>query len=421
MMAGLQFAMTGRRLVAWRLAGLLCSGWVCVALVPRASGGGEPACGPDTGSCFEAHQNPGCELVACCELVCGIDAFCCEGEWDLTCVQGAEKECDTSLTCPGMEDCHAPHDTPSCEDGECCQEVCAEIPSCCQLQWSEECAELAFELCPCGAPGSGDCLEINETPGCEDGDCCGTICGIDGFCCGGGWDNVCVEEASAFCGAPACELICPAGALQEGEICGQEINAGCNAQNPHDPENPAFTAMACGDTFCGTAFAGGSRDTDWYEVTLTEQTQLDWTVTSQMPVSVIIVAGDCDSSFGLLAESFASACRPNTASACVEPGTYYLFVSPAIEERSLRAGAPCPACDADFNGDGVVGPFDLAFLLGAWGPCDGECLADFNEDGVVGPFDLAFLLGAWGPCGQPSEALWGNDYVGTLTCQPCEE
>ena len=54
---------------------------------------------------------------------------------------------------------------------------------------------------------------------------------------------------------------------------------------------------------------------------------------------------------------------------------------------------PCP----DFDGDGGVGPFDLATLLGFWGPC-GNCPPDLNGDGVVGSFDLALLLGAWGPC-----------------------
>ena len=52
----------------------------------------------------------------------------------------------------------------------------------------------------------------------------------------------------------------------------------------------------------------------------------------------------------------------------------------------------------DFNGDGSVGPFDLAILLGNWGPCpdQGACPADLNGDGEVNAFDLAMLLGAWG-------------------------
>lgn len=51
-------------------------------------------------------------------------------------------------------------------------------------------------------------------------------------------------------------------------------------------------------------------------------------------------------------------------------------------------------CDQpDLDGNGVVGPSDLAILLGSWGsagPGDLDC------DGVVGAADLAILLGAWG-------------------------
>jgi hypothetical protein len=57
--------------------------------------------------------------------------------------------------------------------------------------------------------------------------------------------------------------------------------------------------------------------------------------------------------------------------------------------------------------DGIVDGADLAFLLGAWGPCPaGGCCSDTVSsatfqpppDGVVDAADLAFLLGSWGPC-----------------------
>ena len=54
-------------------------------------------------------------------------------------------------------------------------------------------------------------------------------------------------------------------------------------------------------------------------------------------------------------------------------------------------------CPADLDGNGEVGPFDLALLLGNWGPCAG-CPADFNGDDVVDAADLALLLGSWGSC-----------------------
>ncbi len=55
-------------------------------------------------------------------------------------------------------------------------------------------------------------------------------------------------------------------------------------------------------------------------------------------------------------------------------------------------------CPADLDGNGAVGAFDLALLLGNWGPCDGDCPADLDDSGAVGAFDLALLLGSWGPC-----------------------
>ena len=57
------------------------------------------------------------------------------------------------------------------------------------------------------------------------------------------------------------------------------------------------------------------------------------------------------------------------------------------------------ACEADTDGDGGTEAFDLAILLGAWGPVtpDSVCL-DADENGFIEAFDLAVLLGAWGPC-----------------------
>ncbi|MCH8880356.1 MAG: exo-alpha-sialidase [Planctomycetes bacterium] len=64
------------------------------------------------------------------------------------------------------------------------------------------------------------------------------------------------------------------------------------------------------------------------------------------------------------------------------------------DEATLTVHDPCPW---DIDGDGEVGPFDLALVLGFWGPCDG-CDMDLDGDGEVGPFDLALVLGNWGPC-----------------------
>lgn len=49
---------------------------------------------------------------------------------------------------------------------------------------------------------------------------------------------------------------------------------------------------------------------------------------------------------------------------------------------------------SDFDGDGLVGPQDLAVMLGVWGTANVIC--DLSGDGSVGPEDLAALLGVWG-------------------------
>lgn len=54
-------------------------------------------------------------------------------------------------------------------------------------------------------------------------------------------------------------------------------------------------------------------------------------------------------------------------------------------------------CVGDIDGDGIVGPADLAQLLGGWGP-NPDHPADLNGDDVVNATDLAQLLGGWGSC-----------------------
>lgn len=50
-------------------------------------GCGEGGCGdPASGSCSEANGSPACSDADCCLGVCVLDAYCCEVEWDASCV-----------------------------------------------------------------------------------------------------------------------------------------------------------------------------------------------------------------------------------------------------------------------------------------------------------------------------------------------
>lgn len=68
---------------------------------------------------------------------------------------------------------------------------------------------------------------------------------------------------------------------------------------------------------------------------------------------------------------------------------------PVILKAVLSAPMP-----ADIDGDGCVGPGDLAILLNAWclsEPCELPApAADLNHDWIVGAQDLAILLNSWG-------------------------
>ncbi len=224
----------------------------------------------------------------------------------------------------------------------------------------------------CG-PGAGDCFEGNGTPGCDNVVCCTTVCDLDPFCCETEWDETCAGFALELCGQPGCELPCPAGALEEGEDCGTDTNGGCNS-------TPAvFGAIECGDTICGTAFAdGGTRDTDWYLITLDECTELTATLTSQFNGVCFIVGGIDTCAPVVLGQTGASADCVSTADAVAEvgPGNFVVFVAPAEFE-----GAPCGGGNNDYvlslSCAPCVAPCDLVCPAGA--SDEGEdCGADTN-------------------------------------------
>ncbi len=71
-------------------------------------------------------------------------------------------------------------------------------------------------------------------------------------------------------------------------------------------------------------------------------------------------------------------------------------------------------CPQDLDGDGSVGAFDLAMVLGSWRPCEG-CPADLDGDGEVGPFDLESRLGRK----RPSPRLLALHPADEVECTAC--
>jgi hypothetical protein len=146
-----------------------------------------------------------------------------------------------------------------------------------------------------------------------------------------------------------CNIPCPDGSLVEEEPCGADLNGGCN-----NDDVPTFSPLACDDVICGTSWAdGGTRDTDWYEFTITEDTLVDFDVFAEFPVTVIIItntvngAAECDDLliYDENAVGTDVPCSPGGAGVfdCLPPGTYWFFVGVNGFE-----GYPCDGINNDY-------------------------------------------------------------------------
>jgi len=191
--------------------GEVCSGGECIP-----SG---PACGD--GECN------GEETMCDCPDDCGTCPGCCDAA-------GVCKGGDELDACgKNGADCDACNADEACDDGEC-QETQTE---CGDGDCGEE--ENCY-ACPddCGEC-TGDCCESNGTPGCEDTELTACVCGLDDYCCSSAWDDVCVGEAIADCGA-----VCGPAECGDGTCNGDEDCETC-------PEDCEECPGDCGDGDCG--------------------------------------------------------------------------------------------------------------------------------------------------------------------------
>ncbi len=101
----------------------------------------------------------------------------------------------------GNEECDPP-------DGVDCSETCTWI-ICGDgvIEGQEECdppdgiscdenCKLIGDVC---GPGRGDCFAPHPSPGCEEVDCCSSVCDLMAGCCETTWDELCVQVASYSC------------------------------------------------------------------------------------------------------------------------------------------------------------------------------------------------------------------------------
>ncbi|MCH8852050.1 MAG: hypothetical protein IID41_05295 [Planctomycetes bacterium] len=314
------------------------SGWSGPACTERMC---VPSCAhgtctaPDVCTCDAGWGGPACDVPIC-------EPACANG----TCTAPNTCSCDSGWAGPTCAD-------PVCEPA-CVNGTCAEPDTCvCEPGWAgPTCADFvcvpdcqngtctAPNTCDCDSGWTGDDCSIPIcTPSCVNGECV-----LPDLCeCDLGWEG-------PNCNSPICELDC--------------VNGTCVAPNTCTCE-AGWDGATCTDPICEPICDHGQ----------------------------CVLPDLCECETGWEGPTCSDAmCAP----ACVH-GT---CVAPEVCECDSGWGGPdcsMPTCPADFNGDGTVGPFDLANLLGAWGPCT-DCPEDLDGNGTVGPFDLAVLLGTWGPC-----------------------
>jgi hypothetical protein len=102
------------------------------------------------------------------------------------------------------------------------------------------------------------------------------------------------------------------------------FNGGCNSIPS------VFSPILLNQVICGRtntyydASGATSRDTDWYEITLTEAGTLYWSAIADFRLNLFILNDNCNS-IVLYASGQATNCSPASISAALPAGTYYLW------------------------------------------------------------------------------------------------
>jgi hypothetical protein len=175
-----------------------------------------------------------------------------------------------------------------------------------------------------------------------------------------------------------CEVECDPAATPEGEPpCGPNyddtFNGGCNSAVP------VFSPITCGETVLGESgtflwFGSSYRDTDWYEITLSQPATLTWDVVAEFDLLIFVIdagSGNC-ADYAILGSATAEECDHATLSVAVDVGTYWLWVGP-----SVFSGIPC---GAEYCATVTTDPETACTLTGACCLLDGTCVETTEED-----------------------------------------
>jgi hypothetical protein len=127
------------------------------------TGQGEQGDEGDEASCAHPICATGSALVASCDPcatnLCAQDPYCCNTEWDATCVGEVTSICGQSCTAPPPPTGPSTCIHPICATGvalasacePCALQVCGQDPYCCSVMWDATCVGEVISICgqPC--------------------------------------------------------------------------------------------------------------------------------------------------------------------------------------------------------------------------------------------------------------------------------
>lgn len=144
----------------------------------------------------------------------------------------------------------------------------------------------------------------------------------------------------------ACSIPNYSWAINENESCTQNNNGGCSV-NP-----PAFRDIECNVAINGKGKASnGTRDQDWYRITLTGRDSIIWKAVAEYDIILKIMGpgpNGCSDRITYAGPDTARECDTAMVSVCLEPGTYWLYAAPRLTNnlscREYFARVICLPC-----------------------------------------------------------------------------
>jgi hypothetical protein len=334
-------------------------------------------------SCAVVHANPGCDDPNCCTAVCAANPLCCEIAWDQGCVDAAVATCgifiyacntpsgtvtndcapnatvlagdSSAVLSNGTCNTDGPnHPAAQCNSGndtflndawwrvQAPANGTLRVNTCNNSTFDTKLAiynmgtdPAAFDydtlnqdgvLVGCNDAGNADC-QVN-TPFASD---------LSINVIQGNWYLIRVATydvpgtCTVFIDVPEPCSPLPANNATEAEACGSATNNGCNATGE-------FETISIGSSVLGSFWAdAGTRDTDFYRLDVPADTSVSISISSASFVTGLILGGDITvNPCAVQVWGSSNGNCPSTGEACLNPGTYYIFVAPAIFE-----GLPC--------------------------------------------------------------------------------